>query len=174
MIWIDQNWMKEDQIHNFAKNYSLHQSASLTRDIRRNRIRILVSGEKEEEEVPERWTPTSFPKNNLATSPQWPSATDQLNLQQDENVWQQFSGSMQQMVKSEQSQKNHTRTHTHTQKKTSVVVSCRDLIIIIPFLSRERSPKQKLSRIVSKSKLQRCCSQWACLLAEKIFLPSKF
>jgi hypothetical protein len=20
MIWIDQNWMKEDQIHNFAKN----------------------------------------------------------------------------------------------------------------------------------------------------------
>jgi hypothetical protein len=51
--------------------------------MRRNRIRILVSGEEEEEEeeVPERWTPTS---------PQWPSATDQLNLQQDENVWQQL------------------------------------------------------------------------------------
>jgi hypothetical protein len=74
---------------------------------------------------------------------------------------------MQQMVKSEQNQKNHT--HTHKEKKTSVVVSCRD---IIPFLSREIIPKQKLSRLVSKSKLQRCCSQY--VISEPACLQKKY
>jgi hypothetical protein len=67
-----------------------------------------------------------------------------------------------------QNQKNHT--HTHTQReKTSVVVSCRD---IIPFLSREIIPKQKLSRLVSKSKLQRCCSQY--VISEPACLQKKY